>query len=504
MAESEDWLADSEGNLTPPPSELKPDTDEFGRDDPATLERERRRREREARRKGGSSKGEQRPARRAGRRESGGGGMLSRLGRGRKPRSEPPAARAPAAEASAAPEAPPAPARSGAREAPAAPVAPDERAATRGSAAVSLRQRLRRGGGAGGETPTRGRIRRRRILAIVAAVVVLLLAWFLVALFQPFAGEGLGEGRVAVNIPANASASEVADLLAGKGVVSNATLFKLRLRLSGKEDELVHGPLAMASGMSYSAAIDRLTGESSEAGKLVTPEGYSREQLAPLVEAAGIEGDYLADTKSHKGFDPAMYGAAKAPNLEGFLFPATYDVTPGETTEDLVAEQLQAFKANLKRVDLSYAEKKGNLTPYDVLIIASMIDREVQVEKERPLVAAVIWNRLHKGEPLGIDATTRYEYNNWDKAITQAQLDKDTPFNTRLNAGLPPTPIGNPGLASIKAAARPANVNYLFYVVKPGTCPATHSFTSSEAEFNQLVAKYNKARAEAGNKSPTC
>jgi uncharacterized YceG family protein len=233
------------------------------------------------------------------------------------------------------------------------------------------------------------------------------------------------------------------------------------------------------------------------------PEGYSREQYAPILAEAGIEGDYLAATESFKGFNPAKYGAKNPPNLEGFLFPATYELLGGETVDDIVEQQLAAFKANIKSADLSFAKKK-NLTPYDVLIIASMIDREVQVDKERPLVAAVIYNRLSMGEPLGIDATTRYEYNNWTDAITQAQLDKDTPFNTRLNAGLTPTPIGSPGLASIEAAARPAKVDYLFYVVKPGTCPAEHAFTNSEAEFTKLVAQYNEARSAAGNESPTC
>ena len=133
-----------------------------------------------------------------------------------------------------------------------------------------------------------------------------------------------------------------------------------------------------------------------------------------------------------------------------------------------------------------------------------MIDREVQVQKERPLVAAVIYNRLSKGEPLGIDATTRYETRNYTRAITQETFDTDTPYNTRLNVGLPPTPIGNPGLAAIKAAAAPAKVDYFFYVVKPNTCPATHTFTASAAEFDKLVAEYNKARAAAGNESPTC
>ena len=118
---------------------------------------------------------------------------------------------------------------------------------------------------------------------------------------SPSPGDGLGDGRVAVDIPADASASEVADLLADKGVVSNATLFKIRLKLSGKDGELVTGPLAMASGMSYSAAIDRLTGESSEAGRLVIPEGDSRDQIAPLVADAGIEGTTSPIRRATKG-----------------------------------------------------------------------------------------------------------------------------------------------------------------------------------------------------------
>jgi len=326
--------------------------------------------------------------------------------------------------------------------------------------------------------------------------------WFVLALFQPFAGEGKGEGRLVVTIPEGASAGQVAEILTDEGIVSNRTLFQLRLRLSGESGSILPGRYLMASGMSYSTAIDRLTGESSDGLITLTiPEGLPRSQVAPIVSEVGLQGDYEAATVSYRGFDPSRYGAKDPPNLEGFLFPATYELEPGSTVEDLVFQQLDAFRQNFAGVDMSYAKKK-NLTPYDILIIASMIDREVVVAKERALVAAVIYNRLRIGEPLGIDATTRYEYDSYTEPLTSDQLETDTPYNTRLNAGLTPTPIGNPGLASIEAAANPAKVDYLFYVVDPDGC-GTHSFTASSAEFDRLVAEYNAARDAAGGQAPS-
>jgi uncharacterized YceG family protein len=151
---------------------------------------------------------------------------------------------------------------------------------------------------------------------------------------------------------------------------------------------------------------------------------------------------------------------------------------------------------------MSYAKKK-NLTTYDVLIIASMIDKEVMVDKERPLVASVIYNRLSQGIPLGIDATSRYETQNYTEPLTNDVLLDDTPYNTRTNQGLTPTPIGNPGLDAIKAAASPAKTNFTFFVVKPGTC-GEHSFTASEAEFERLAAEYQRALEEQGGSPTEC
>ncbi len=450
-----DWVVDTEGNLTPPEGDgLKPPTDEFGRDDPDSLERERRRREREQRRS--KSKKPRKPAKAAKRSEA------------------PSAAAAPADPAPAAP--------------------PPQKAPRR-----SVRERLGRDGGDPRPPKQRGRYRRRRFLALGLLLVGVLVAWFLIAFFQPPPFDpGDGSGEAIVTVPEGATAGEVADLLTQNDVVSNGTLFQWRLKLAGESDNILPGRYVLAHNMSYGTAIDRLTSSGGQV-TVTIPEGEDRTQIAATVKNLGLSGDYLASSKSFKGFDPNKYGAKDPKSLEGFLFPATYQLDPGANVDQLVGEQLQAFQQNIAGVDMSYAKSK-NLTVYDVITIASMIDKEVQVPSERPLVAAVIYNRLHRGMPLGIDATTRFEFHNYTGDITESQLKSPSPFNTRINAGLTPTPIGNPGLDAIKAAARPAKVNYLYYVLKANG-DGQHCFTASGAEFNQLVAAYNAGRAPANCRS---
>lgn len=351
----------------------------------------------------------------------------------------------------------------------------------------------------GGGGPRRGRI----AAAAAAALGLIIVIWFLFALFQPFKGDGSGE-PFPVNVPAGDSVGQIGDLLADKGVISNATLFEVRATLSGKRGDLNHGVHQFREGMSYSAAIDELTKTTSKKTITVTiPEGLSRSEAADVIEKGGIPGDYMAATVKVKGFNPNDYGAqGRAKNLEGFLFPATYELKPTADVEDLVAEQLRAFKDNIAGVDMKYAKSK-NLTVYDVLTIASMIEREVSVPKERKLVSAVIYNRLKMGEPLGIDATSRFATNNWTEPLTEADLQSDSPYNTRNHQGLPPGPIGSPGLASIQAAAHPAKSDVWLYVVKPGTC-GEHAFSSSLAEHNANVKKYEEAQDAAGGSPTDC
>jgi UPF0755 protein len=258
------------------------------------------------------------------------------------------------------------------------------------------------------------------------------------------------------------------------------------------------------------AVADRLGGDDEPAppvapakvSNVTIPEGLDASQIAGVAKEAGLRGDYERAARGFKGFDPGRYGAGDPPNLEGFLFPATYELPRKATVDDLISRQLEAFEQNIKDVDLSYAESK-NLNEYDVLKIASMVEREIQVPEERPLAAAVIYNRLAAENPLGIDATIRYEDGNYDEQLLQSRLEQDTPYNTRTHPGLPPTPIGNPGLASIEAAAKPAKSDAFYFVIKPGTCNE-HVFVETEEEFTAAEAEYQAALQEQGGSPTEC
>ena len=364
------------------------------------------------------------------------------------------------------------------------------------------------GRGRGGEGSGAGVLARARrhplliVATVVALVFALVFAWFLWSLFQPFHGDG--SGRVAVTIPKGASVSEVGDLLDEKDVVDSSTFFQIRATLAGKRSELYPGHFTLAHGMSYGAALDALSTPPVKRVTTVTiPEGYSRSQAAQLVEEDGLEGDYTKETVRSRYLNPAQYGGKGAKNLEGFLFPDTFELKPDAPAADLVQLQLQDFKRRIKGIDMSYAKSK-NLTVFDVLTIASMIEREAGVASQRKLVAAVIYNRLHEGMPLGIDATIRFATGNYSEPLTESELAVDSPYNTRTNAGLPPGPINSPGIDAIEAAAHPAKSGYLFYVNEPGTCGKL-AFSKTEAEFEADVKRYEDARAaNGGNEPSTC
>jgi UPF0755 protein len=232
--------------------------------------------------------------------------------------------------------------------------------------------------------------------------------------------------------------------------------------------------------------------------RIVFPEGFTRAQMAERAQTVAKIAVRESKRKvklSGKGYAAATakpvriqgFGAKRLP-LEGFLFPDTYDFDRLSSSAQLVQDQLQEFTSKWSTLNLSYAKSK-NLTPYDVLTIASMVEGEAQVPSERPLVAAVIYNRLHAHMPLGIDATLRYGLHiPPTQSLTQSELHNPTPYNTRLHDGLPPTPINNPGLAAIQAAADPAKVDYLYFVRKPDH--RHHYFTSNYQDFLRHEAQY--------------
>ena len=234
--------------------------------------------------------------------------------------------------------------------------------------------------------------------------------------------------------------------------------------------------------------------------RIIFPEGFTRREMGERVAAVKriaaekrkkkariSEAAYLKLTQ--RSPLPGRFAADGKPrHLEGFLFPATYEFLPRTTTRQLVNKQLTAFRRNWAKLDLRYAKSK-NLTPYDVLIIASMVEKETLAPEERPLVAAVIYNRLKARMPLGIDATIRYGLNvPGTESLRESHLANPTPYNTRLHAGLPPTPIANPGLASMQAAAQPRKVDYLYFARKPDKSPPL--LHGRRRRIPQLLAKH--------------
>jgi len=470
-------------------------------DDPAAREREQRRREREEKRRQKAAKQappEEKPA-----------------PENRSAAAPPPEATAPQPPPAEAP-APPLPPRTADEEfwdeepesepepppAPPPPAAPEPVYHDEGDPEMAAAASNGRRPGNGGGRPRRGVLGAlaRHPFRIFAALAALFVLWSLDQLFQPFHGDGTG--RVQVTIPKGAGVGEIGDLLDRKGVIDDSTLFQIRVRLAGDSSSLYSGHYTLAHGMSYGAAIDALSTPPVKRTTTVTiPEGYSRPQAAQLVEEDGVPGSYTKATVKSKYLNPAEYGGKGAKDLEGFLFPDTFELKPSRPVTDLVQLQLKDFKRRIKGVNMKYARAK-NLTTYDVLTIASMIEREVAAASQRKLVASVIYNRLHEGMPLGIDSTIRFATGNYTKPLTESELAIDSPYNTRTHAGLPPGPIDSPGLEAIEAAAHPAKTGYLFYVTTPGACGKL-TFAKTEAEFEAAVDKYDSAREAAGGNSPT-
>jgi uncharacterized YceG family protein len=324
--------------------------------------------------------------------------------------------------------------------------------------------------------------------------------WFLVELFQPF--HGSGRGTVVVTIPSGAGTDAIGTELAHDGVVSSSFFFGLRAKLAG-DGKLLAGTYRLKRGMSYGAVLSILTTPPPVAPttNVTIIPGHTRRQVADLLHRQGIHGKYLTDTEHTNLLDLTAYGAPRnLDNLEGFLFPSTYQLKLPVTIPALVTDELKTFRQQFATVNMSYARSK-NLTPYDVLIIASMVEAEAGTAHDRPLIASVIYNRLRLGMPLGIDATIRYAVDNYTTPLTDSQLATNSPYNTRTHTGLPPTPIDSPSLASIQAAAHPAQTSYLYFVAKP--CGNGSSlFASTAAQFNIDVQRYNAARAARGGNSP--
>lgn len=333
-----------------------------------------------------------------------------------------------------------------------------------------------------------------RVALLVLLFVVVLAAGFAVGYVRDLFDWGEVGGPVTVTIPKGATLSEIGRILEDAGVVRHAFAFVRKAEEDGHGGDLKSGTYDLRVNEPYESLIAALlSGEKVQTARVTIPEGFTLEQSSRRW-AREIEGFDASAYRRIAAEDPPaveLDGYKTGTTLEGLLFPATYEVRLTLKPQRAVALQLDALFANLEKVDMSRA-RAANLTTYDVLIIASLVEREARVADERPLVAAVIWNRLREGMPLQIDATIQYALPEYKEQLTFDDLEIDSPYNTYKIAGLPPTPIANPGLAAIQAAADPAGVDYLYYVAK-GDGSGEHYFSTTYKEFLQ-----NKAKAAAG------
>jgi len=350
----------------------------------------------------------------------------------------------------------------------------------------------------------RTRPRRRRIgagLALIAIVTLIVAAsgwgaWWYVFLRPDVPGVEAGQ-VVQVEIPSGVSTTDIAELLSSAGVVRNANMFLLQSRLAGSHEQLKAGVYELRTGMAYEDAIAELrAGPKIVFTDVTIPEGWVIEQIAERFEAeAGIPADEFV-ALANGGFEEFARDYLRdvhEGSLEGYLFPKTYRIREGSTARDVIEMMLDQFEIEIAEVDLHAAYSRG-FTLHEVVTTASIIERETRVAEERVLVSSVIHNRLARDMRLQIDATIEYVLPGTRFRLTQEHLDIDSPYNTYLNAGLPPGPIANPGLASLKAAVEPAETDYVYYVL---TDPdGSHTFTETWDEFLEAKAKSKEVFGE--------
>ncbi len=339
-----------------------------------------------------------------------------------------------------------------------------------------------------------GRSRRRTLVTLVAGVLAIVLvvvpaytAWQLFFAVESDVEHGIA---VQLEIPAGASTGDIAAILAEAGVIDNGSMFRLRARLDGIDGQLRSGIYDLTTGMAYEDVRDRLlSGPPIEYVTVTIPEGFTAEQIADrLQEQVGIpREEFLALAKGR-----AAEFAAEHPyladvhegSLEGYLFPKTYRIVKGAVASEVIEMMLDQFDAEVATVDTSYATSR-DLTLHQMVTLASMVEREARIAEERPMVSSVIYNRLAIGMKLEIDATIEYVIKKNRPRLLNSDLTVESPYNTYKYAGLPPGPIASPGLASIEAAASPAETEFIYYVLTGAD--GSHTFCETYEEF--LVAK---------------
>jgi UPF0755 protein len=350
--------------------------------------------------------------------------------------------------------------------------------------------------------PNSKKILKRVVLGLLVAFVLAgagIAIWVYRDLHTPVAHSHAADYIV---IPRKSSTDSMLKTLAGEGILRRTWPLRLYIKLSGAGPKLRAGEYRFPTPISPLGVLRKLQEGEQRLSRFTVIEGWTRWDIAAslahipelkLTDTAAALA-LMDDVENIKDIDPA------ATNLEGYLFPATYSFPPDTKAAAIIATMVNRFRQEWRP---NYTEKARamNMTPRQIVTIASLVETEAKLDEDRPLIASVIYNRLEKHIPLGIDSAVIYASKlagKWkdDGRVYQSDLDRRSPYNTRMVTGLPPGPVASPGASSIAAALNPATSDYLYYVREPSRNDGKHNFYSKEIDFQRGVAALRKWERE--------
>ena len=317
------------------------------------------------------------------------------------------------------------------------------------------------------------------------------------------------KGAQYIEIPRGSSPAEILERLNSEGIIRRSWPLLAYIKFKGLGPNLKAGEYRFPSPISPLGVLRKLEEGEQRLSRFTVIEGWTRWDIAasmariPELKLASAD-DALAlmdDTTAIRDIDPT------ANNLEGYLYPDTYSFPPDATASSMIAAMVRRFRQEWKP-EWADRARALNMTPRQIVTIASLIETEAKLKDERPLVASVIYNRLRRSTPLGIDSTVIYASKlagKWknDGKVYKSDIDRDSPYNTRLRVGLPPGPVASPGASSLQAALNPAQTDYLYYVREPSRNDGAHNFYSNEADFQRGVQVLRDWERERDARSAT-
>lgn len=336
-----------------------------------------------------------------------------------------------------------------------------------------------------------------KVLKVIGIIIVILIiaallftAGVVAGVYYVMVPPG-GANPVKIEVAKGASAGEIADKMEKAGVIRNALLFRVVVRMAEAGRDIKPGKYMIDPNDNMMEILHQLRKGIGKLRLVTIPEGLTLPQVAKLMEEKDVvsEEDFL-NAASEKMF--AVNGRTLE-NLEGYLLPDTYDIPARYDASRVIEVLVESFK---DKVVPLYKRKKDNLprklSLHQVVTLASMVEREAKVPDERPIIAAVYYNRLKKGMKLECDATVQYALGKNKEVLKYSDLEVKSPYNTYLHKGLPPGPICNPGISSIKAVLEPKDVDYLYYVRNDVKDDGSHVFSKTYSEHQRAIRKYQK------------